>query len=373
MSMENLDQLQKEWSLITASRELLSIIKRNPNIKYEDAIKFAKQISPEILNNTRIGANRRNRLEKIYDKYVFEAIGKSRQQGSEINPEALIEIRITEIERLLQHFTQDDESPQILKREADDLKMLLRPEFDRFLELRRVTENQAILRDAFRKRPEKIWIDTHLGKFNTYVDKENHTVFRVAVLHPNPSEAITGTDLIYEQYDESTEKVRIVAIQYKIWENEVLYFSQAGNLNDQLKKMAKCFCGDNYCKDSSGNNISTAQYRLPYCCAFLKPTDKLQNPNKLTTTGYHLPICKVDSVKQKALREYMISLGSISQTAIKAQTFEELFNAEILGSRWLDKQELEELYRKTKVLEPSERIILYAQNVIFDTDDEDHF
>src|SRR6185436_11701465 len=110
------------------------------------------------------------------------------------------------------------------------------------------------------------------------------------------------------------------------------------------------------CKDFEGHNVSSSEYRLPYCCAFLRPTDKLQNPNKLLTTGYHLPICKIDKVKRSGPKNHVVSLSDILTTAIKPHSFEELFNMEILGSRWLEKAELEELYRRTRILEPKENI-----------------
>src|SRR2546421_13039628 len=41
--------------------------------------------------------------------------------------------------------------------------------------------------------------------------------------------------------------------------------------------------------------------------------------------------------------------------------FEDLFNANMLGSRWLTYEELEELYQNHKILEADERITIHAQ------------
>jgi len=41
--------------------------------------------------------------------------------------------------------------------------------------------------------------------------------------------------------------------------------------------------------------------------------------------------------------------------------FEELFNANMLGSKWLTYEELEKLYREHKILEADEHIIIHAQ------------
>lgn len=361
--MENLDKLQQEWAIINASRELLSLVKKNPFVTYKDALKFAKEIDPTI-HNTSIGSQRKNRTEKLYEKFAQEAFALSRERNSHITPEVLIESRLSEIEKYLNFYTKDDKDPEDLRKEAADLITLLKRKSSEFLSLKRITENQAILNDAFGKRAGKVWLENNLGRFNTYIDKENQGIFRVSVLHPNKSEVITGADLIYEQYDSLKEKVRIVVIQYKIWENGTLYFSQAGNLNAQLKKMASCFCGGHFCKNNLGDNISPTEYRLPYCCAFLKPTDKLQNPNKLTTSGYHIPVCKVDDAKKFGRNNFILYLDNILAKSVKSQTFEELFNSNILGSRWLDKSELEELYRRTDILEPNEKIMLYAQNIV---------
>ena len=116
--------------------------------------------------------------------------------------------------------------------------------------------------------------------------------------------------------------------------------------------------------------MSQDKYRLSYCMAFIKPTDKLQDPKKLTTSGYHLPICKLDKLKKKAVKEYMITETSIKNQSLKTVTFEELFDSEMIGSRWLDINELEAFYKQNKVLEANERIILYAQGTSPINDDD---
>jgi hypothetical protein len=359
--MEGLDKQQKDWAIINAFRELLSIIKNRVNVSYADAIKFAKEIDRENLSNTQIGSKRKSQLEKLSDRYSQEALAKSRDLDKEVSREELMLERLYEIERLLKYYTDEDANPDGLRKEAADLESLLMQEKKGLLELQRVTESQAIMNDAYR-RADKILINSELGKFNTYVDNENGNLFRVTILHPNPSEAIVGADLILEHYDEHEERVRIVAIQYKIWEDNILYFSKAGNLEDQLEKMKGCFCDRHYCEGETGENAS-ADYRLPYCAGFLRPTDKLQDPNILNTSGYHLPICKIDKVKQPTKKSWAIRLEDIKNAALKAHTFEELFNANILGSRWLEIEDLERLYRRTRILEPTQKVVLYAQKV----------
>jgi hypothetical protein len=361
--MEQLDQLQKEWILIIASRELLSIVKRKTNVSYEDAIKFAKQNAERVFAYSKTDFFRKNVLDKLYDKFKQEAIAKSIENRKEISPNELIEERLEELDNLLSVYPKDSEFPEALVKERKSLKKLIAESKKSILGLIRVTEHQAILNDSLANRANKQFVNNQLGKFNQYIDKDNGSVFRINILHPNPSEAITGADLIYEQYDTKNEKVRIAVIQYKIWENEVLYILKAGNILSQLSKMQGCFCQKNFCKPPDEFDLSQ-HYRLPFCTAFLRPTDKLQDPRNLITTGYHVPICNLKKMRMDGEYEYKINIDSIRKYSLKAQSFEELFNEEMVGSRWLTIDELQSLYIETKVIEPNQRIILYAQNAI---------
>jgi hypothetical protein len=56
-----------------------------------------------------------------------------------------------------------------------------------------------------------------------------------------------------------------------------------------------------------------------------------------------------------------ISRKNIRSECITHKVFEELFNTNMLGSRWLTYDEMEELYIKHGILESDERIILHAQ------------
>lgn len=67
----------------------------------------------------------------------------------------------------------------------------------------------------------------------------------------------------------------------------------------------------------------------------------------------------------------MINEMSIKNQSLKTVTFEELFDTEMIGSRWLDINELEIFYKQNKVLEPKEKISLYAQGTT-PTNDNDY-
>ena len=363
--MEDISQLQKEWLVVNGSREALSLVKKK-NVSYKDSITFAKEIVPELLSNTVIGEKRKNSIEKLYEKYEQEAIANSRRLNKQVTAAKLINARISKLERDLEFYDFKEDEPDGLKKELSELKAALKLSPDSILNLERIFEGQAISSDSARDRANSLFVKNHSGKFkyNEYRNKDNGSIFRVQVLHPNPTEAILGADLIYEQYSVSSELVRIAAIQYKLWEDDVLYFSEAPSLEAQVKKMESFFCSGNYCSDEKGERCSFDHFRLPYCSAFLRPTDKLQNTNKLVTSGCHLPICQINRLKESTNRSYKLTRNGIKNASVNTVSFEKLFNDEMIGSRWLGIEELEKLYRKGKIIEPQQKIIIHVQNAI---------
>ncbi|MBN9384731.1 MAG: hypothetical protein J0H74_28510 [Chitinophagaceae bacterium] len=374
--MKKLDKIQSEWLVVTALKELLSIVKKDPYISHMDAIKFAIEIAPTLMGNSKIGEYEKGRLKNIAEHLDRSTLAPFSKEDVKDSADLLLEQQISEIKKqLAQHIKHPDaaalsgdkaylEDPyeKTLKKELANLSAIKDLSEKSFLNLEKITESQAILNDAFLQRPDKIWVQNQLGKFNTYINKETKTFFRVAILHPNPSEAVTGADLIYEQYDKTNENVRIAAIQYKIWENLKLYFSKNNNLRHQLEKMKDCFCMSAFCKRTPLEN-TPGSFKRPFCCAFIRPTNKFQESNDLVTTGYHLPVCRVDDLKTEGYKEYMLEFYKIRNASIDTEIFEELFNKEVLGSGWVEISMLENFYRETKVLEPSQKIVLYAQSI----------
>src|SRR6185503_12592544 len=160
--MEQLDQLQKEWVLINASRELLSITKRR-TISYKDSIEFSKENAEELFKDSKTGLARKDALDKLYDKYKQEAKARSIETGEEVLPKMLIEERLAELKTLLSYYPQDAEHPDGLKKEKETLQKLFKKTPENILGLERITENQAIIHDSsFAERPNKIFINNHL-------------------------------------------------------------------------------------------------------------------------------------------------------------------------------------------------------------------
>jgi len=361
--MDDISQLQKEWLVVNGSREALSLIKKK-TIPYSESIKFAKQVAPNLFSNTGIGAKRKNVLEKVYEKYEQEALANSRRSGKSITAKMLLDDRIKELEKLLNYYDKQNENPDALKREKAELIRTLDYSPDKILNVERILEGQAINHDANAVRADKMFLKNHLGKYTEYRNKDNGGIFRVNILHPNPSEAVIGADLIYEHYSLDAKLVRIAAIQYKIWKDDVLYFSTAANLENQIQRMNQFFCEKKYCLNHRGERSSNEYFRLPFCCAFLRPTDELQDPNKLITSGFHLPICQIDRLKQLAYKDYKLERESIKSASLSAESFEKLFNDEMVGSRWLEIDELESLYKNSKILEPQQNILIHVQNAV---------
>ena len=95
--MEQLDQLQKEWILINASRELLSITKKRI-VSYKDSIEFSKENAEELFKDSQTSLSKKDVLDKLYDKYKQEAKARSIETGEEVLPKMLIESRLSELE-----------------------------------------------------------------------------------------------------------------------------------------------------------------------------------------------------------------------------------------------------------------------------------
>ena len=160
------------------------------------------------------------------------------------------------------------------------------------------------------------------------------------------------------------KKVRFAMVQYKIWDGELLYWSQAKNLEPQLKKMEDNLCKNGYCLCEDGKNYST-KYRYPYCSAFLRPTDKLQyKDSKFTSSGMHIPICKINSVTVETKEgNKILKKQNMKETSLSHKVFEENFNYNQVGSRWMTYQEAEKLYKDHKILESDQRIIVHVQEL----------
>ena len=107
---------------------------------------------------------------------------------------------------------------------------------------------------------------------------------------------------------------------------------------------------------------------MPYCCAFLRPTNRIQNPdNQLKSTGLHIPICEV---LKKIGNDVKLLKKEINSISISNRIFEEMFISNSLGSRWLSITELEKFYEFNEIRSFTNRIRVHAQEVQIYSEEE---
>lgn len=344
---------QTEWALLNLVRELRGISNKGVTPTYYSAIKLATQIIPEIFNEKSLIVKRHHEPELVRS-YRQQAEAQSKIEGRSVDPVELVDKRI---ETLNQQIATDIHDKDLLKKELDKVQIV------RSLLIPRSIQEDYILEHDVKSMKFGIEPINIKAKSSDYKVSENR-VIRVRLIHPNDGEQSMGADLIYEQYDPENKKVRFLMVQYKIWDGELLYWSQAKNLDPQLKKMSDNLCSNGYCTCENGNNF-TSNFRYPFCSAFLRPTDQLQyKDSPFTSSGMHIPICKIESVTVESKDgNKILKKKNMRETSLSQKVFEENFNFNQIGSRWMSYEEAEKLYKEHKILENDERIIVHVQEL----------
>jgi hypothetical protein len=351
------DPFDQEWLLVSAIRQAFGMARRG-NITYAEAVALTREIAATLLpEDSPLVEAFEPRIVKLYRE---RAEVRSEIENREITPLGMIDLQIREYQEEVDR-SAPGERPEI----ESQLSRLIRARRD--LDVTRWTEAQAISRDANVPERELPISDKGQGYKEYRVSRERR--LRVRVLHPDPPESRSGVDMIYETYwDRETENqesvllVRIAALQYKMWDGKVLYTSRAPNLRRQMEKMRKMFCGEDLCKHPTTPG-GDERYRLPHCSAFLRPTDRLQTRDAWQVThAWHVPICvaledlEPTNDGHEVLRSKQISCKSTTQ-----DTFQELFNRSMLGSRWISPVKLAELYAKISIFDDLDRVVVHAQ------------
>lgn len=186
----------------------------------------------------------------------------------------------------------------------------------------------------------------------------NNRILRLRFLHMAKEETILGADLVYEQFDLQEERVRFVYLQYKMWNTKSITIDQRSR--NQILRMEQILCKSKNCSGYDGNK-SPNNFRFPFCSAFFRPTSNLQNnESRLVTTGTHVPICEVQKlIKDKDKVDKKEFLGK----SISHLIFEEMFNSNMIGSKWIPIDKLEEFYEQNNLLSHTNYIRLHAQEI----------
>lgn len=342
-------RLDTEWAVASALREVTGIaLKGNSQPTYLQTLALAKSLFPELFDPDKSLLFRQQESD-VAREYRQRATARSTLQSSEVSPLELIKQDIGEYEELIQVSPDNDKLRQRLNRLITAEAELKKTEF---------TEQQLILRDAVRSRKE--FPVSGDGKDYREFQLDQGRLLRLRVLHPDKPEHLMGADVIYENYWNDKRVVRIAAIQYKVWENKVL--AHDDRMAKQLERLQATFCKKNLCQ-SSEQSKRRDSYRLPFCVAFLRPTDRLQSADsRLVSSGYHVPVCVVEKGWTEGPRGgKRIESKTIRSETVTHKVFEELFNSNMLGSRYFTYEELEEIYKEAKIMDSSERIIIHAQ------------
>ncbi|WP_062063048.1 hypothetical protein [Aquimarina longa] len=348
--MEN-NRLDQEWLVLNMTRELIKLASRGDVLKstYKNAITFAGQLYPDLMGESSL--LRRQEESTTTQEYRQRAELKSLSEGKEFTALQLVLDEIEELSRLIKRSGGTIKNPHLLQKKISQLIKAKKE-----LDSENHEESEVIFKDISAMDTQFHKIDT--GKAYRDYQIADNKILRMRVFHPSKKEQESGADFIYERFNQDTKKVSLILIQYKIWSNRKLYLSDK-KIQRQLHKMKSFSCDNTLCCSNSEKNT----YRFPCCASFLRPTDKLQNPDqKFISTGEHIPICKIDEYKSKGERDAnILRYQGMKEISLASDIFQELFNRGKIGSREMDYEELQELYEKTNLMKSDNSLLYYAQ------------
>lgn len=356
-------RFEGQWIYTVALREALSIaIKRT--VTYQEVFNFADKYAHEILGRQDLLF--RPDESKAARYYRERAALLTAKQQREIGS---IEHRIRPIDVLDQEIRELDD---LLKSDSGQN----RTQRDKLEELRNIHkefEEQEVVR---RDESEVLLHDWNRGiDLPTFFPQNPHNyhdfalpgerVMRVRLTHETKAENIAGVDFIYEYHRPTDKSARLAAIQYKLPQGDSKNIIINDKLQGQLDRMCAVFCDNELCVGPSYDDlpVDNRPFQLPHCCAFFRPTDRLQQFNsRLATTGYHIRRCDIDQICEYTSGRKKVITPEISMKhGISYTIFEELFTTEKLGSRWLTYEQLQKFHQKYEVIKPFEQAGIYIQ------------
>jgi len=356
-SFDESDRRNHAFSFVRAIREIVTISKRlQQPLTYEKTIDAVYDMNPKLYKVVNGLLPIKNESETVrYFKQKAEAKNQGVEGLFKVSPEQLLKEEIKEHNELLKNASDNDY--KLLKRKIKEYEAALR-----YFAPRRVSEHKILIHDynntlASQHKYFAQEFDSN-EEFKDFT-LQNDKILRLRLYHPDKPEHITGTDVVYEIFDLLNERVRFIHLQYKIWDDKKIYLN-SGNIKSQMLKMNSVLCQSGYCNSINQNN-KPDDYRLPYCCAFFRPTDRIMySDSKLKSSGYHVPMCEMfKHLKNNG----QIAKKEIASKSISNKIFEDLFILNLAGSRWISMKDLDKFYMEKGLNSFMENINLRAQEV----------
>lgn len=365
-----------QWLYAVAYRESLSVAYRR-SIEYAQVFLTADKYAPLILGrqvllfkpgeskNARFYRERAallTRKRQLEEGATLSVRKRQQKMGSTENAIQPIDILDRDIQELEDLLKSDNGRSRTQREKLEEL-----------YNTRREFEEQQVVRH---EEPEVLRHEwdrgLNLPTFFPQSETEYHDfalpderVMRIRFVHSTKIESITGVDFIYEYHLPKEQKARLAAVQYKLPKRNSKNIVIEDEIQAQLDRMCTVFCDNELCAGPQYDDDGNRRYQLPPCCAFFRPTDRLQQfDSRLATTGYHIPQCDIDRVceyTRTEKRNKVITPEISMKHGISHRIFEELFNTEKLGSRWLTYEQLEKFHQAYEITKPSEQAGIYIQ------------
>lgn len=356
-------RFEGQWIYTVAFREALSIAFRRP-VTYPEVFAATDKYAHEILGRQdllfRPGESKSARYYR--ERAALLTARLQRETGStekNIRPIEALDREIRELEDLL----KSDSGKNRTQRDKLEELRNIRREFEEQEGARR-DESEVLLHDWNRGLDLPTFFPQKPHNYHDFA-LPGERVMRIWLTHATKAENITGVDFIYEYHRPKDNVARLAVVQYKLPQGDSKNIIINHDLQGQLDRMCAVFCGNELCVGPSYDDkpVDNRPCKLPHCCAFFRPTDRLQQFNsRLATTGYHIRRCDIDRVCEYTPGGNKVITPEISMKhGISYTIFEELFNTERLGSRWLNYEQLQKFHQRHEVIKPFEQAGIYIQ------------
>lgn len=340
-AIDELTRLDVEWISFVALRDAVAMALRDLGAaSRNETLRLAEEIMPKIFNRQE-GLLRQKwesrearecREEAAITKRTFESVVKS---------------KVLYYDSLISRATAKDQI-STLAGKRDSYQRLIDDTDDK----KSYYESKMILTDASIGADKQ---SSNLDVFDFRLPADRW--MRIRVTHESAVEAINGTDLIYEHHPKNSSLMRIAAIQYKIMDERKTLLKRP-QIVSQLKRLQNCFCKGLPCQTEL-THPPNSQFRFPPCTAFIKAINRLQDKDSAgISTGYYVPVCRVQEAWSSGKS---VNPNTMEGEIVSHRIFEDLFNAGNIGSRWLNHQEVEDLYREHGLLDAKGKVSMQVQ------------